>query len=119
MSPPAVKTATSDSTTGPAVGRDDRLCGAALGLLRSSGYRPLVRLNCEVHDGRAVLSGVVPTFYLKQLAQALLLRLGELQGVKNLVEVRPAGSAPEAGGFALVSGVGGARHEQPPGPCRN
>ena len=83
---------------GPAGGRDERLCAAARGLLGSSGYRPLAHLNCEVRDGRAVLSGVVPTFYLKQLAQALLLRLGDLQGVQNRVEVRPGGAAPGAAG---------------------
>jgi hypothetical protein len=64
-------------------------------------------LNCEVRDGRAVLSGVVPSFYLKQLAQALLLRLGELQGVSNLLEVRSGGPAPE--GVALRPRVGGGR----------
>jgi hypothetical protein len=89
MSSPAATVATSDSAVRPSLGRDDRLCAAALGLLRSSGYRPLLRLDCEVRDGQAVLSGAVPTFYLKQLAQALLLRLPDLQGVRNLVEVRP------------------------------
>jgi hypothetical protein len=98
MSSLATKVATSGSTGGPSLGRDDRLCTAALGLLRSSGYRPLARLDCEVRDGRAILSGVVPTFYLKQVAQTLLLRLGEVQGVKNLVEVRSGGPAPQAGG---------------------
>lgn len=93
-------TGSPDTTAGP----DDRLRAAALALLRCSGYRPLARLNCEVRDGRAVLTGVVPSFYLKQLAQELLLRLEELRGVLNLLEVRPGGQAVEARAIRVYYG---------------
>lgn len=96
MLSPSATMASPAATAGP----DDRLRAAALGLLRRSGYSPLARLNCEVRDGRAVLSGVVPSFYPKQLAQALLLRLGEPQGVKNLLEVLPGG--PALGGRGVL-----------------
>jgi hypothetical protein len=101
-----------DTTGAPSFGRDDRLRTAALGLLRSSGYRPLRYLDCEVRDGRAVLSGVVPSFYLKQLAQALLLRLGEIQGVNNLLEVLPGGPALGAAALAFRPPAGGGRSER-------
>ncbi len=107
MCSPVATVASFDPAPGPPLGRDDRLRTAALGLLRSSGYRPLRCLNCDVRDGRAVLSGVVPSFYLKQLAQALLLRLGELQGVKNLLEVLPGG--PALGAVAFCPADGGER----------
>jgi hypothetical protein len=74
---------------------DDRLAAAAAARLRSSGHRPLWYLRCEVRDGVVVLSGVLPTFYLKQMAQTVLLRLAEVRGVKNLVEV---GTWPAAAG---------------------
>jgi hypothetical protein len=67
---------------------DDRLSAAAAARLRSCGHRPLWSLRCEVRGGVVFLSGVLPTFYLKQLAQTVLLRLEEVRGVKNLVEVR-------------------------------
>jgi hypothetical protein len=44
---------------------------------------------CEVSGGVARLSGVVPSFYLKAVAQAALLSLTDLKGVANRVEVRP------------------------------
>jgi hypothetical protein len=75
---------------------DARLGAAAAALLRASGHRPLQSLCCEVRDGVVILSGVLPTFYLKQLAQTVLLRLGQVRGVKNLVEVR----TPTEGGTA-------------------
>jgi hypothetical protein len=71
---------------------DERIRAAALATLRASGYRPLGCLCCEVRDGAIIVSGVVPSFYLKQVAQAVLLRLGHVREVRNLVEVcRPFG----------------------------
>lgn len=68
--------------------RDEELRHAATAVLRSSGYGLLRSLECEVNGGVVTISGVLPSFYLKQLAQALLLRLDGLQGVSNEVEVR-------------------------------
>jgi osmotically-inducible protein OsmY len=39
--------------------------------LRKSSYAPLRRVSGELRNGRIVLRGHVPSFYLKQLAQAL------------------------------------------------
>jgi hypothetical protein len=67
---------------------DECLAAAAVAQLRSSGHRPLSSLRCEVRHGVIFLSGVLPTYYLKQMAQSLLLRLEQVRGVRNLVEVR-------------------------------
>jgi hypothetical protein len=73
---------------GGAKAEEDRLRELVIDVLRASDYRPLRQLKCEVIDGVAVLSGVVPTFYLKQMAQVLALRVRQLAGVRNLTEVR-------------------------------
>jgi osmotically-inducible protein OsmY len=39
--------------------------------LSHSPYWSLRRLACEVEQGRVVLRGTVPTYYLKQVAQAV------------------------------------------------
>ncbi len=67
---------------------DDTLRIAALRLLLSSGYPILRTLRCEVRDAVVLVRGVVPTYYLKQMAQALVQQLDGIQGIKNLVEVR-------------------------------
>jgi osmotically-inducible protein OsmY len=56
-------------------------------VLSASGYRPLAGLSCRVDRGVVELAGVVPTFYLKQLAQETVLRLDHVNQVKNRVQV--------------------------------
>jgi hypothetical protein len=67
---------------------DDPLRTTALKLLQSSGYAALRSLRCEVTEGVVMIHGVVPSYYLKQLAQATIQRLAGIQRVWNLVEVR-------------------------------
>jgi hypothetical protein len=67
---------------------DDGLRIAALKLLQSSGYTVLRRLRCEVTDGVVIVHGILPSYYLKQVAQTIVLRLEGIEGVMNLVEVR-------------------------------
>lgn len=69
---------------------DDALRIAALNLLQSSGYAALRRLRCEVTGAVVIVQGVVPSYYLKQLAQTVLQRLNGIRTVRNLVEVRVA-----------------------------
>jgi hypothetical protein len=83
---------------------DEAIHAAARARLRSSGYPALGGIGCQVRDRVVILSGVVPTFYLKQLAQTFLLRLDRVRGVRNLVEVAvpaprllPAGDPVEGG----------------------
>ena len=61
---------------------------AVLERLRSSGYLVLRSVRCDVVGGVVVLSGAVPSFHLKQVAQAVVITVAEVQRVENLLEVR-------------------------------
>jgi hypothetical protein len=67
---------------------DDGLRIAVLKLLQSSSYTTLRWLRCEVMDAVVIVHGIVPSYYLKQVAQTIVLRLEGIEGVMNLVEVR-------------------------------
>jgi hypothetical protein len=67
---------------------DTRLRLAALQLLHASNYATLRRLQCEVAEAVVSVHGVVPSYYLKQMAQTVIQQLDAIQGIKNLVEVR-------------------------------
>jgi hypothetical protein len=66
---------------------DRRMHAAAVEVLSKSHYGALRQLNCRVTSGVVEISGTVPNFYLKQLAQEAVLRL-EPGSVRNLIEVR-------------------------------
>jgi BON domain len=72
---------------------DEGLRNAALKLLQSSAYTSLRGLRCEVKEGVVAVHGSVPTYYLKQMAQTLINRLGSIRSVSNMVEVRFAENA--------------------------
>ncbi len=72
--------------SGP-VERDAAILQAALAALRSSGYPVMWQLRCEVQGGVVAVSGLVPSYHLKQMAQAVLLRLKQARTVLNLVDV--------------------------------
>jgi osmotically-inducible protein OsmY len=55
--------------------------------LRDTGYAPLRGIQCDVSDGVVELTGVVPSFYVKQLAQTAVLRLDQIRGVNNRLRV--------------------------------
>jgi hypothetical protein len=60
---------------------DDGLRAAALKSLQASGYAAVRRLRCEVTGAVVIVHGVVPSYFLKQMAQAALQQLGGIQGV--------------------------------------
>jgi osmotically-inducible protein OsmY len=68
--------------------QDDTLRLAVVERLRSSGYLLLRAVRCDVTDGVVTLSGDVPSFHLKQVAQAVLLKIESVRKVRNLLEVR-------------------------------
>jgi hypothetical protein len=70
---------------------DADLRDAALEVLRSSAYPALRRLRCDVAGSVVRLHGVLPSYYLKQMAQATLQRLDGIRNVINLVEVQGSG----------------------------
>ncbi len=66
---------------------DNLLRKAVISRLGTSGYPALGDLKCEVLGGGVVVSGAVPSFFLKQMAQTVILQLGNVKGVKNQLEV--------------------------------
>ena len=72
---------------------DADLRDAALEVLRSSAYPALRRLRCDVAGSVVRLHGVLPSYYLKQIAQSAIHRLEAIRGVTNLVEVQATHSA--------------------------
>jgi hypothetical protein len=61
---------------------------AARAALRGAGYRALAELECHVENGSLVLSGTVSSYYLKQVAQSVVLRLARDWRLNNCVNVR-------------------------------
>ncbi|MBI3468934.1 MAG: BON domain-containing protein [Planctomycetes bacterium] len=64
---------------------------AALDALRTSPYLPLRSLQCHVRRGVITIQGSVPTYYLKQLAQTLVLQIDSSRRIENQIEVVPPG----------------------------
>jgi osmotically-inducible protein OsmY len=56
--------------------------------LDHSGYSALSLVGCEVRGDAIILQGSVPTYYLKQLAQAFALRVAGAKRVDNRLAVR-------------------------------
>lgn len=67
--------------------QDRQIHADALAALSTSKYTPLRALDCQVSEGVVKISGTVPSFYLKQLAQAAVMHLYPEAHVRNLVEV--------------------------------
>jgi osmotically-inducible protein OsmY len=62
--------------------------------LDAIGYPSLRQVKCAVHDGQLVLAGVVPSFYLKQVAQTVALAVEGVVSVANQLRVEyPSASA--------------------------
>ncbi len=54
---------------------------------RMAGYAQLRGIGISYHNGRVVLQGRVPTYFLKQVAQSLASSLPGVQAVDNNIEV--------------------------------
>ena len=80
------KTASEKSRREP--NEDARRRGVIRKALKASSYSPIARLDCDVADDTAILSGVVPSYYQKQLAQAIVMRLKVVDRIENRVLVR-------------------------------
>jgi len=55
--------------------------------LRNSPYLTLRNVTCECRDGVLSLGGCLPTYYLKQVAQAVVAHVEGVQQVVNNIEV--------------------------------
>jgi osmotically-inducible protein OsmY len=56
-------------------------------VLLDTGYAALRRIDCRVEDGVVELSGDVPSFYCKQIAQTAVLALKHVRRVENCLRV--------------------------------
>ena len=68
-------------------GSDALLCGDVENALRATGRIDLRHVGITARDGAVRLHGRVPTYYLKQLAQAAVLQVSGVQGLENAVDV--------------------------------
>jgi hypothetical protein len=81
----------SPAHSGPAPSHLDRhLSNAVEMVLAASKYPSLRKLQCRSDRGIVEISGTVPSFYLKQMAQVAVQRQYPDATVRNLVEVRTA-----------------------------
>jgi osmotically-inducible protein OsmY len=55
--------------------------------LRRSGYSSLSNIEIEVADGIVAVLGVVPSFFLKQMAQTIILKTGQAKAIRNNLQV--------------------------------
>lgn len=55
--------------------------------LRAAGNQGLWNVQCQWKDGTLVLHGIVPTYYLKQLAQSLFIAEPAIERVENRIVV--------------------------------
>ena len=82
-----IKRSRPESTLGASVSCATDPASEARQILGSSGYHALRLLRCEYHEGAVVIHGLVPSFYQKQLAQAVLLADPRITAVINRAEV--------------------------------
>jgi osmotically-inducible protein OsmY len=55
--------------------------------LRGNSYLALKNLSCEYRDGALVLRGLLPTYYLKQLAQEAVAHVEGVARIENQIQV--------------------------------
>src|SRR4051812_14143584 len=56
--------------------------------LRRSPYLELRRVNCDYRDGTLTLAGIVSSYYLRQVAQATVLRVDGVRSIANGLQVQ-------------------------------
>lgn len=69
------------------IGHDLRMADAVECALQASAYRPLRALHATASGGTVVIRGKVPSFYLKQVAQAVAMAVASDRPVRNDLEV--------------------------------
>ncbi|MFC1597030.1 BON domain-containing protein [Planctomycetota bacterium] len=55
--------------------------------LRCSAYGDIRGVTCEFHEGVLTLRGRVPSYYMKQIAQSLVLGMEGAEEINNRLEV--------------------------------
>src|ERR1022692_1186395 len=57
--------------------------------LQRSGYSSLSNIKIEVADGVVAVFGIVPSFFLKQMAQTIILKTGQAKAIRNNLQSAP------------------------------
>jgi len=60
---------------------------AAEAIFQASPYLAIRFLNCQFHQGVLTITGVLPSFYLKQIAQRAVSEIDGVQRIENLTQV--------------------------------
>jgi osmotically-inducible protein OsmY len=68
-----------------------RVAELAEGLLRHRPYRALHEVCCAYREGVLTLRGYLPSYYLKQVAQAAVAGIEGVQRIDNQIEVAAPG----------------------------
>ncbi len=63
--------------------------------LQRSSYQALRQIDCGYHEGVLTLRGRVPSYYLKQLALALVCEVAGVQRIDDRIEVIPPARSAE------------------------
>ncbi len=58
--------------------------------LQGQPYRVLKNVSCEYRDGTLTLRGRLPSYFLKQMAQAAVARVAGVERIVNHIEVATA-----------------------------
>ncbi|NLY01493.1 MAG: BON domain-containing protein [Rhodopirellula sp.] len=74
--------------------RDDTLANHAKETLYQRDFRFSRCVTCESRDGVLVLRGRVPSYYLKQLAQATVADIGGIRQIDNRLDVFVGTASP-------------------------
>ena len=72
----------------------DKICQIAAARLHNSPYAALRTVECQYRDGVLVLRGRLQTYYLKQMAQAMMTELDGVMEIANSIEVVRASRRP-------------------------
>lgn len=56
--------------------------------LAATGYAALQNVYCEAREDTLILSGVVPSYYMKQVAQTVAGKMDGIKHIENCLEVR-------------------------------
>lgn len=56
--------------------------------LKDVGCHPLHQIRVSAEQGQVILNGTVPTYYLKQIAQSIVMRFDDVLSLKNNLIVR-------------------------------
>ncbi len=64
-------------------------------LLRSCHHPPLRNVKCHFHDGVLTLCGIVPNYFLKQLAQTVAVKIEGVVQLNNRIVVTYSESVAE------------------------